>query len=402
MKKILSILILFLIFGAQGQISESWNLNIDSYTHNSSNYASKNPPIEIAEFSNKDRVILTQKGTLTKLNTKGERIWKKEVLTCARQRIIVDINDNIFLSCGSEITKFDLNGEVVWKKEYSSNFNKKYLTFDALISDKDKIYLVGHFFHSKYIFQLLITTSGNVLWKTKFKQGVDYDFSFLPPKQIILNDGRIYILAYDYSKSNSFLYLSNLNGKKRKEIQIDYKIKKLKLKKGVLFAIGHLNNLKDKLIFSKLDKELSMLEKSEFELPQNFDYEKAIRGWASSPPTKEIFEKKYITAYTINDFEFLDNQNILVVGDSYEKPWIAKVDLKKEIVWNWDNEDSRYFNFNNEYFQHYFSLYSINQIENRFIISGICEEEDYKESGFKKYINIFIREMELGKIAVPK
>lgn len=183
MKKILNILILFLTFGVQGQISESWNLNIDSYTHNSSNYASKNPPIEIAEFSNKDRVILTQKGTLIKLNLQGEKIWQKEVLTCARQRIIVDINDNIFLSCGSEITKFDLNGEVVWKKKYSSSFNKKYLTFDALISDKDKIYLVGHFFYSKYICELLITTNGNVLWKTKFKQGVDSDFSFLPYHQ---------------------------------------------------------------------------------------------------------------------------------------------------------------------------------------------------------------------------
>jgi hypothetical protein len=398
MRNTLNILILLLTFSVQGQISESWNLNIDTYTHNSSNYASKHPPIEIAEFSNNDKVILSQNGTLIKIDSKGEIIWRKEISTCARQRIIVDIKDNIIFSCGSEITKFDLNGEIVWNIDFASSFSKKYMTFDAITYDQDKIHLAGHFFHSKYICQLSIDSNGKVLWKKKFKQDVDYEFSFLPPKQIILYDNRIYILAHHYSNSKSFLYSSNLFGKKRKELQIDYKIIKLKLRDNSLFTLGHLNNLKDKLIFAKLDINLNLLEKSEFELPRNFDYKKAIRSLASTkPPTKEEFDKKYITAYNVNDFEFIDDKNILVVGSSYGKPWLTNVNLNKEIVWNWDKEDSRYFNFNNDYSKHYFSLYSIDQIGTHFLISGICEEEDYKESRLKKYVNIFIREIGIEK-----
>jgi outer membrane protein assembly factor BamB len=393
MKNVLKIVVLFFTFSVQGQISVSWNLNIDNYTNSSSNYARKYVPIEIAQFSNSERVVLSQNGTLIKFNSSGTIIWSKKTSVCAKQRIIIDSKDNIIIICGSKITKLDYNGEEIWKKDYSTVFNKKYLTFDALAFFKDKFYIVGHFFHSKYICQLSIDLNGRVLWKTKFKQDVDYDYSFIEPKQIVLNNERIYILAHDYS--NSFLYFSNLDGKKRKEIKMDYKIKKMKLRNDSLFALGHLNNLKDKLVFTKLDTDLNVLEKSEFELNRNIDYKKAIRNWATVPPTKEEFDKNHITAYDINDFEFLNAQNLLVVGSSDGKQWIGNVDLKKDIVWNWDKEDSRYFKFNNEYSQHNFSLYSVDRIDNKYLISGISEEEDYKESGFIKYINIFVREIKL-------
>lgn len=397
MRNSLIILIFLLTFSVQGQISESWNLDINTYTHNSSNYSQKIPPIEMAKFSNGENLVLSQNGTLAKINNNGEVVWRKELKVCAQQRILIDTNNNIIFSCGSEITKFNSNGEIIWNKNYSDIFNKKYLTFDAISSDKDNLYFVGHFFHSKNICQLSIDTNGKVLWKKKFKQDVDYGFSFLPPKQIVLFENRLYILAYDNSKSISFLYSSDLKGAKRKYKQLDFKIKNLKSKDNTLFVLGHFNNLSDKLIFGKLDNNLNLIEKSEIELPRNYDYKKAMRSWATAPPTKEEFDKKYKTSYEVNNFEFENTQNILVVGDSYGKPWITKINLSKKMVWNWQNEDSRYYKFNNVYSQHNLSLFSIAKVGNQYLISGICEEEDYKESGFTKHINIFIREIEIEK-----
>lgn len=156
MKITLNILILILTFSVQGQISESWNLDIDSYTHNSSNYASKFPPIETAKFSNGDLVVLSQYGSLARFKNCGTIIWKKVVETCAQQRVIIDSNDDIIFSCGTEITKFDSTGEIIWNKDYSNTFSKNYLTFDAITSANNKLYIAGHFFHSTYICQLSI------------------------------------------------------------------------------------------------------------------------------------------------------------------------------------------------------------------------------------------------------
>lgn len=397
MRNILNIFILLLTFSVQGQISESWNLDIDTYTHNSSNYASKFPPIEIAEFSNNDRVVLSQNGTLIKLNSSGEIVWRNEIKTCAQQRILIDSNDEIIFSCGTEITKFDSNGEIIWNKDYSGTFSKKYLTFDAITSDKGNIYVAGHFFHSKHLCQLSIDKNGNLLWKTKFKQNVDYEFSFLPPKQIVVSNNTIFVLAHHYTKSNSFLYSSNLKGKKRIEKEINYKIKKIKLLDNSLFAIGHLDNLKDKLIFGKIDESLKLSNISEFELPRNLEYNENSTGWASKPPTKEEFEKEYITAYDINDFIFLSNQNILVIGNSSGKPWILNLDLDNGINWNWDKLDNRYFKFKDKYTSRYNVLHSINKVGNNYLVSGIFEEQNDQEEMFVKYINLFVREIKVEK-----
>jgi hypothetical protein len=397
MRKTLNILILLLTFSVQGQISESWNLNIDTYTHNSSNYASKFPPIEIAEFSNGDIVVISQNGTLVKLNTSGEIVWRNEIKTCAQQRILIDSNDDIIFSCGTEITKFDSNGEIIWNKDYSGTFSKKYLTFDAITTDKEKIYIAGHFFHSKFICQLAINENGSVIWKTKFKQNVDYEFSFLPPKQITIKNDRIYILAHHYSKSNSFLYSSNLKGKKRQEKQVDFKIKKIKSFEKSLFALGHLNNLKDKLIFEKIEDNLELSNISEFELPRNLEYDENSTGWAAKRPTREEFEKEYITAYDVNDFIFLNKQNILVIGNSSGKPWILNLDLDNGINWNWDKLDNRYFNFKDKYTSRYNVLHSINKVGNNYLVSGICEEQNDQEERFVKYVNLFVREIQVEK-----
>jgi hypothetical protein len=397
MRNTLILLIFLLTYNVQSQISESWNLDINTYTHNSSNYSRKYPPIEIAKFSNGENVVLTQHGTLVKIKTHGEIVWRKEIEACAQQSIYIDSNQDIIMSCGSEITKFDSNGAIIWKKDYSDTFHKKNLTIDAITSDNENLYVVGHFFYSKYIYQLSIDPNGKVLWKKKFKQDVANEFSFSPPKQIVLFENRLYILAYDEVKSISFLYSSQLNGGKRKSKQIDFIIKKLKSKDNTLYALGHLNNLSDKLIFGKLDNDLNVREKSEIKLPRNFDYKKAIRSWSTPPPTKEEFDKKYITSYDVNDFEFENAQNLFVVGNSYGKPWITKINLSKGIVWNWDEEDSRYYKFNNAYSQHFFSLYSIAKVGDQYMISGISEEKDNKENLFTIYVNIFIREIAIEK-----
>ncbi|NQY06231.1 MAG: hypothetical protein HRT68_08620 [Flavobacteriaceae bacterium] len=153
----------------------------------------------------------------------------------------------------------------------------------------------------------------------------------------------------------------------------------------------------DKLIFTKLDKYLDVIERFEFGLLQNLFYNEntiLYDGWASRPPTKEEYEKNYVTYYTINDFNFLDSQNLLVVGNSSKKPWIVNIDLDQGILWNLDKEDSRYFKFNNEYTYHDYSLSSIDQVDNRFLITGICEE---KVGRFEYYINLFVRQIEVEK-----
>ncbi len=397
MRNTLNILILLLTFSVQGQISESWNLDIDTYTHNSSNYASKNPPIEIAQFSNNDKVILSQNGTLVKIDSKGETIWRKEISTCARQRIIVDLKDNIIFSCGSEITKFDLNGKMVWNNDYASSFSKEYMTFDAITFDQDKIYLAGHFFYSKYICQLAIDNDGTVLWKKSYRQNVNFEFDFLPPKQIIVHNESIYILAHEYySSSKSVLYSSNLNGKKRKKTWINHKLKKLKSNKEFLFAVGQFDNKNEKLIVIKFNNDIEIIDKLEFSLPRKIEHNKSLRGY-SSKPTKKDLEKKYFTTYKVNDFEFLNDKSLLVVGDSSKRPWIAKLDLKKGIIWNYDNNDKRYYKYNNEFTMHSYSLFSVDTVKDKYLISGISQEQDDHEEMFIRYINLFVREIELEK-----
>jgi hypothetical protein len=268
------------------------------------------------------------------------------------------------------------------------------LTFDAIVSDNENLYIAGHFFYSKFICQLSIDKNGDILWKTKFKQKVDYEFSFLPPKQIVIFNEKIYILSHHYTRSNSFIYSSNLYGKKRADNWFHFKIKRLKPFDNSLFALGHLNSIKDKIGFGKIEENLSLSNISEFELPRNYDYEKAIPYWATKPPTKEELDKKYITSYDINDFEFLNADNLLIVGNSYGKPWIMNLDLDNGINWNWDNFDNRYYKFKNKSTTHYYELHSIKEIESKFLISGISEEFDYIESGFTYHINLFIREIE--------
>jgi hypothetical protein len=145
----------------------------------------------------------------------------------------------------------------------------------------------------------------------------------------------------------------------------------------------------------KLDKNLSLKNKSKFELPRNYEYEKAILSWASIPPTKEEFDKKYITSYNVNDFEFLDDKNILVIGSSYGKPWILNWNTETGLNWNWDRKDDRYFKFDNKYSQHNYSLCSINIVGDKFLISGISSEQDDHEKLFLICVNLFVREIKL-------
>uniref|UniRef100_UPI0032174D5E hypothetical protein n=1 Tax=uncultured Algibacter sp. TaxID=298659 RepID=UPI0032174D5E len=257
--------------------------------------------------------------------------------------------------------------------------------------------IAGHFFHSKHLCQLSIDKNGNVLWKTKFKQDVDYEFSFLPPKQIVVSDNTIFVLAHHYTKSNSFLYLSNLKGKKRIEKDINYKIKKIKLFDNSLFAIGHLDNLKDKLIFGKIDEHLELSNILEFELPRNLEYSKNSTGWAGKPPTKEEYEEKYKTAYDINDFEFYNSNNLFIVGTSGDEHWILSLDLQNGISWNWDDFDNRYFKFNAKYTRRHHSFHSINKIGNKYIVSGISEEQNDHEERSVRYVNLFVREIKVEK-----
>jgi hypothetical protein len=397
MRKILNILILAMTFCVQGQISESWNLNTDTYNHNSSNYSSKYPPIEIVKLSNDNKVVLSQNGTLIKFNNNGEIIWQKKISNCFRQSLSTDENDNIYLSCNSDITKLDSSGATIWKKDYSSIFTREYVTFDAITTHDNKIYVAGHFTYSKYICQLAVDNDGTVLWKKSYRQNVNSEFNFLPPKQIIVHNESIYILAHEYySFSKSILYCSDLNGKKRKKTWVNHKLKKLRSYNEFLFAVGQFDNKNEKLILIKLNNDIEIIDKLEFSLPRKIEHNKSLRGYSSKPTKKEL-EKKHFTTYKVNDFEFLNDNSLLVVGDSSKRPWIAKLDLKKGIIWNYDNNDKRYYKYNNEFTMHSYSLFSIDKVKDKYLISGISEEQDDHEEMFIRYINLFVREIELEK-----
>ncbi|MEN8885328.1 MAG: hypothetical protein ABF246_02975, partial [Winogradskyella sp.] len=146
-----------------------------------------------------------------------------------------------------------------------------------------------------------------------------------------------------------------------------------------------------------IDGDLNLSKRVEFELPKNFDYQKAIRGWATRPPTKEEFEKKYITSYDINDFEFVNENSLIIVGNSYGKPWLASLDLDSGLTWTLDKRDGRYFKFDNDNTRHYYILNSIIKNGNRFLVTGISEEQDDHEKMFVKFINLFVREIEVKK-----
>ena len=151
------------------------------------------------------------------------------------------------------------------------------------------------------------------------------------------------------------------------------------------------------MIFGKINEKLDLSNILELKLLRNIDYEKAILNWSRKPPTKEEFEKEYITVYDINDFEFINSNNIVIVGNSYGKSWYLNWELNKGINWNYEIVDDRYFKFNNKHTQHYYVLNAIKLVNNKFLICGISIENDDIESRFTEYINLFVREIEFEK-----
>lgn len=395
MRKLTTIVFLFFSLLLQGQIEENWNLDIDTYTHNSSNYSSNNPPIEIALLSNAEMIILTQNGTLAKVNSSGKLVWEKPVSKCSEQRIISDNNDHFYVSCENLIKKFDFHGNLIWKRDYSDIFNKDYLAVAALTIHEDTLFVVGSFYYSRSFFLLSTDLNGKVLWKKKFKQKEKYNFEFIPPQEITIKDGYIYVLANTFAKSESYIYSTKIDGTKLKEKKFYFTIKKLKIHNNLIYVIGHLDNLKDRLIIGEIDAHLNFNKISDFELPRNMIYEKAIRSFSSIPPPKDEFEKEYITSYEIGDVEFIDENNLLIVGTSYGKPWLINLNTIQGINWNLEITDNRYFQFNNVSTIQYYKLNTIKYINNKFLVTGISEEEDYREAGFLYFINLFLREIKI-------
>ena len=392
MTKILSILTLFLALNVQGQVTESWNLDIDQYTHNSSTYVTKHPPIEVALFSNNDMIILFQKGTFTKINSKGAIIWKKEIEACAQQRILIDKNNTITVSCGTTISKYNTDGTIIWEKDYSDRFTEQEITFDAITTYKGNLYIAGHFIHENVIFQLALDQDGNILWKTSFEQEIADTHSLIPPKEIIIYKDQIITQAEHYSASRSVLYSSDLDGKISVKKPLDYKIKKLKPYNGSLIAVGQSGTFfNDDIIVNTVDINLTLSNFSTYSLPRN-----ALISTTSSPDELKPIQRTR-TNYTVNDFEFLDVNTIIVVGDSNVKPWIINLGINNKIIRNWDPIDTRYIKFNNENTHHSYQFTSIHKIGDKFLVSGIHKEEDDKEDLFTTYPNLFIRALEIKK-----
>ena len=397
MKKSLSLFFLLFTAFLQSQVSESWSIEVDNYSQNSSNYSSQYQPLEIGKFSNGDLVVLTQNNKLIRYNTQREIAWKHELSKCSKQRLIVDDKDKVFMICDDEIYHYDQGGNLIWNLNFKELFKNDFLTFDAITSHEKNIYLVGHFYHSRTIFQLAITKGGNVLWKRKYQQKVRYDHEILPPKEIYIYKDRIYILAHHHTSKKSFVYSSDLLGRRRKSKKINFKLKKIKVYKDRMYAVGHLDSLKDRLFLGELQEDLGVAQKMEVKLSPNMTYEKAIRWWASTPPSKEEFEKDFRTSYEVHDFVFLDLENVLVVGTSYENPWLLKANINDGVVWNLDKEDKRYFKFQNVTSYHKTELYSVQLSEKGLLICGLSKEEDFREAMFTVFIHLFLREIELLK-----
>ena len=392
MKQFLTILITLVAFNLHGQVTESWNLDIDQYTHNSSTYITKHPPIEFALFSNSDMIILSQKGTFTKINSKGAIIWKKEIEACAQQRILIDENNVIIVSCGTTISKYNTDGTIIWEKDYSDRFTEQEITFDAITTYKGKIYIAGHFIHENIIFQLALDQDGNILWKTSFKQEIENIHSLIPPKEIIIYKDQIITLAHYYPTSESVLYSSDLNGKINKKRLIGYKIKKLKPYNGSLIAVSQLGTFfNDAITVNTVDTNLTLSNFSTYTLPHN-----VLLSTTPSPNELKSIRRTR-TNYTVSDFEFLDVNTMIVVGNSNRKPWVINLDVHNKILRNWDPIDTRYIKFNNENTRHSYQFTAIHKIGDKFLVSGIHKEEDDKEDLFTTHLNLFIRALEIKK-----
>lgn len=385
------ILVLQVVCISNAQVNEIWNFNVETYVHNTSYYSEKNLPIEVIKFNDQSYIVLTQNQRLIKMSLSGNIIWENEIPRCSRQGIIKSDDESIMIICGKQLKKYDSDGDLVWEKNFSEILkDRNTLINDLTIGENGIIYLAGHFWNSSKIFISAIDIDGNILWKETFKQKNLDSYSIIQPKEILINNDNIFILAQDSSMRGSFLYTTNLVGKKRKEVKFGFDITKIKAYDSGLKTIGHTDSLKDHLIITKFDDNLNILKQKEFKLPRNMVYEKAVRFYSFKISEKKFY-KTHETNYTVNDFQYLNEEELIIVGNSFGDPWIVKVNENSGIVWNWTKKDNRYFKFDKQLTEHHYTYSSISKMGNNYILTGITTERDNDDDWINTYINLFFR-----------
>ncbi|MCC1483340.1 hypothetical protein [Winogradskyella immobilis] len=394
-KYIFYILITKIVFVSNAQVNEVWNFNVETYIHNTSYYHEKNLPIEIIKFNDQTYIILTQDKSLIKMNLSGDIIWKNEISRCATQGIIKSDDESIMIICGKRLKKYNSDGGLVWEKDYTEILKDTHaLINDITLGEDGIIYLVGHFWYqSSKIFISAIDIDGNIFWNEIFNQRNIESNSVIKPKEILINNDNIFILAQERAKNGSFLYTTDLFGKNRKEVGFQFEITKIKPYNNGLKTIGNSSGLKDYLIITKFDDSLNILKHKTFKLPRNMVYEKATRFY-SFKISKKKFYKTHETVYTVNDFQYVNDEELIVVGNSFGDPWIIKVNENSGILWNWAKKDNRYFKFDKKYTEHRYTYSTISKTGDDYILTGIATEKDNDE-WLKTYINLFFRKIKL-------
>jgi len=176
-----------------------------------------------------------------------------------------------------------------------------------------------------------------------------------------------------------------------KKILFQFEITKIKLDSNGLKTIGHDGSLKDHLIITKFDNSLIVLKQKAYKLPRNMVYDKATRFYSFKVSKKE-FQNRFETTYTVNDFQYLNDEELIVIGNSFGNPWLMKVNENSGIIWNWAKNDNRYFKFNNKLTEHHYTFSSISKIGDDYILAGIATERD-NPNWINTYINLFFRKV---------
>jgi len=406
-KNLLFLFLTFIAFNSESQVTEDWEIAIDSYKHNSTNYSEDEPPIEFVVLSNSDIVVITQNETLAKLDSLGNLIWKKSFKPTGTlkyryntQRIEKDNHDNIYIIKDNLLEKYNSDGVSIWQKDFASLLNKKRLKLRAITTDKfNNLYFASDEFYKNKVYVFKINNDGKLQWKRKIKQKIkSWDNGTVPPKEIFCFSDNIYILQHSYDSKNSLINKFNSKGKKREEIIIGYKVANIKSSDSSLFTVG-ITNLyakNDKIKILELDENLLKLDSIDYKLPRNIFYsKKAIRGSSQyPPPTKEEYEKNNITSYRIEDFVIDSNNNFLIVGASSNKQWLIKLNQNGELLFNWDKENKAYFKYNNFATFHNQELSRIKIHNDKLLITGLIQEEDFGEERFIYNINLFIKQVD--------
>lgn len=391
------ILISLVCLNTNAQVTKQWDLIVDAYKHNSSNYSTNTIPIETAILSNTDIVVVTQNNTFIKVNNQGEIIWKKDFKPKDRKqynslRILADNYDNIFLIKDEFIEKYDVNGNLIWINDFSKILNKDDLQIRAFtIDSNNNIYVSADIFYTKSIIAFKINAQGKLIWKKKIKQDIPSWHYLIRCKEILYHNDNVYILQHHYDSQISIINKLNSKGKKKEKYIFDYTIKQIKVFNDFIFTVGNTGSIQnDSIKIKKFNNNFVLTDSINFKLPRNISYSKEATKYLSFAITKEEYEKRYVTSYRVSDFILDSDDNFYIVGANNGQ-WVLKLDNKGALLDNQSIFNKKYHNYDKRVMDQGQVISSIRYCKGNIILTGLSSETDYSKKLFINNINLFLK-----------